>query len=195
VSRVRSSPGGVAIVFRGFISADFPPTSGILRILEQLRTSGASLKVVTPDRLHVTLKFLGDTEEGSLPEIVTTVRAACRGVGPVPVRLHGTGAFPNASRMTVLWIGLEGAEPLAAIARTLDASLAALGFPPERRPWSPHLTLARVKGGRNLDRVRQIVRAHEGEPFGDFVVTAVRLKKSLLTPQGPVYSTLEEVAL
>lgn len=183
------------MAFRGFVAVDLAPSEALVALMRELRTSGASLKIVEPDRLHVTLKFLGDTEEGLVSEIVATIRSAVEGTLPFVVRLKGSGAFPNLSRMNVVWVGLEGADPLARIAERLESSLQGLGFRPEGRPWSAHMTIARVKGGRNLDRVRQILQAHVASEFGEGRVEAVRLKKSVLTPEGPVYSTVEEIPL
>ena len=143
--------------FRGFIAADLPTTDRLEPLVRELRTSGAPLKLVATGQLHATLKFLGDTEEGLVDDIVEAIRAACRGVPPFSLSLRGTGAFPSLSRMNVVWVGLEGAEPLGRIAALLDTGLEPLGFRRESRAWAPHATLARVKGGRNLDRVRQIL--------------------------------------
>jgi len=164
-------------------------------VAQELRTSGALLKIVRTDQVHLTLKFLGDTEEGLVSEITEAIRSSCRGVAPLEVRLRGMGAFPNLSRMNVIWVGLEGGELLGQIARSLDRALEPLGFHAEARPWSAHVTLARVKGGRSLDRVRQILEAHRADSFGSHRIEEIRLKKSVLTPQGPVYSTVAVVPL
>ena len=181
--------------FRGFIAADLPTTDRLEPLVRELRTSGAPLKLVATGQLHATLKFLGDTEEGFVDDIVEAIRAACRGVPPFSLSLRGTGAFPSLSRMNVVWVGLEGAEPLGRIAALLDTGLEPLGFRRENRAWAPHATLARVKGGRNLERVRQILEAHASDALGDHRVDAVRLKRSTLTPSGAVYEDLRVVPL
>lgn len=181
--------------FRAFIAVDLPPMAPMENVAHELRTSGGSLKVVSMDHLHLTLKFLGETEENLVPEIAGAIRESCQGIPPFAIRIRGTGAFPNLSRMNVVWVGIEGAEPLGEIARALDQSLQPLGFRPDRRPWSAHATIARVKGGRSLDRVREILRVHADETFGEHRVEDVRLKKSVLTPEGPVYSTVETIPL
>ncbi|MGI0149880.1 MAG: RNA 2',3'-cyclic phosphodiesterase [Thermoplasmata archaeon] len=170
------------------------PTSPALDALaEDLRRASPSLKVVNTKQLHLTVKFLGDTEEGLVPEIVTAMREAAADVRPFEIRVRGTGAFPSLARMNVIWVGVEGAEPIARIAELLEASLEPLGFPREDRPWKAHVTLARVKGRQDLDRVRRILEAHATEAFGAHVVDAIHLKKSVLTPQGAQYSVLETV--
>ena len=183
------------MTFRAFISADLPTLPAVVSFAEDLKRVSGGLKVVSPEHLHLTLKFLGETEEGLVPEILVALRAACAGLKPVPLRLRGTGAFPSLSRMSVLWLGIEGAEPLARIVDSLERGLEPLGFPRERRPWTAHLTLARVKGREGLDRARSLLEAHRDETFGEPRVDEIRLKKSVLTPEGPVYSTVEAIRL
>ena len=183
------------MTFRGFIAVDVPGGPALDAFAADLRKASPSLKVVDTDQLHLTVKFLGDTEEGLVPEIVTTIREATADLRPFEARVRGTGAFPSLGRMNVIWVGVDGAEPIARIADLLEASLEPLGFPRERRPWKAHVTLARVKGRQDLDRVRRILEVHASEEFGTHTVDAVHLKKSVLTPQGAVYSVVETLRL
>src|SRR3989442_11680985 len=97
--------------------------------------------------------------------------------------------------MCARWGGVEGSEPPARIASMFKASLEPLGFPPERRDWKAHVTLARVKGHRDLDRVRQILTSRRDDRFASHRVDRIYLKKSVLTPQGAQYSVMESVSL
>ena len=179
--------------FRAFVSADFGPHPKVEAFAQALRGAEGQLKLVDLDLLHTTLKFLGDTDEALVPEVVQVMERAVQGIRQFTVRLRGTGAFPSPRRISVVWIGLEGADALAAIAGFLNRELDALGFRPEGRRWEPHVTVARVKGGRHLDRVRAAIDAFAGEEFGQALVDRVRLKRSVLTPTGPEYSTVAEV--
>lgn len=181
------------MTFRGFIAVDVPASPVLERFAEALHAASASLKVVSTDQIHLTVKFLGGTEEGLVPEIEGAIREACADVRPFEVSVRGTGAFPSLSRMNVVWVGVEGAEPIARIAAVLDASLESLGFAGERRPWKAHVTLARVKGHRDLDRVRGILEAHRDDLFGHHRVDRIFLKKSVLTPSGATYSVVSTV--
>jgi len=181
------------MTFRSFIAVDIPPTPSLESFAEQLRTASASLKVVSTDQLHLTVKFLGDTEEGLVPEIVTAIREACADIQPFPITVRGAGAFPSLSRMNVVWVGVEGAEPIGRIAADVEASLESLGFAAERRPWKAHVTLARAKGHRDLDRVRRILETRRDEVFGSHRVDRIHLKKSVLTPGGAQYSVVATV--
>ena len=181
--------------FRAFVSADFGAFPKVDAFARALRDAGGQLKLVELDLLHTTLKFLGDTDEALVPEIVRVLEKAVERVLPVHVLLRGTGAFPSATRVNVVWVGLEGAAALAGIAAALNRDLDALGFRPENRRWEPHVTVARVKGPRNLDRVRSAISAFANEDFGESTVDRVRLKKSVLKPEGPEYTTVAEVPL
>ncbi len=184
-----------SIPFRAFISADLPPIPSIESLIHDLHEAGRGLKLVTADRFHITLKFLGDTEEGLVPEIISAMQEATAGIPPFTLAVRGTGGFPNLARPRVLWVGLEGADPLARIAKSLDEHLRALGFGSETRPWSAHVTLARVRDARSLGRSQEILRRHEADTFAEVRVEEIRLKKSVLHPQGPEYTTVESVRL
>lgn len=181
--------------FRAFISADLPPLPRLGYLAASLRDASPDLKVVSAEHMHLTLKFLGDTEEGLVPEIVSAMREASGGTPPFTLRVRGTGAFPNLSRPNVLWVGIEGAEPLARIAKSLDGFLTSLGYEAETRPWSAHVTLARVRGRRGLDRARALLDAEATTLFAEVRIEEILLKKSILKPQGPEYATVEAVPL
>ena len=181
------------MTFRGFVAVDVPSTPALDTFAADLRKASPSLKVVATDQLHLTVKFLGETEDGLVPEIGTAIREAVEGLAPFKIRVRGTGAFPSLSRMNVIWVGVEGAEPIARVAEALEVSLEPLGFPRENRPWTAHVTLARVKGYRDLDRARQLVEAHVSDGFGDHTVHTIHLKKSVLTPEGARYSVVDTI--
>ena len=183
------------MTFRAFISVDFPKLDTLRALTDELIRTGAPLKLVDLHQVHLTLKFLGETEEALVSKIEEAMRASVVGVTPFTVRLTGTGAFPNIRRMNVLWVGMVGGEPLVEVARRLDAGVEPLGFPREKKSFSPHVTIGRVKGGGGLDPLRRVVTDHAEDAFGEAYVDRIRLKKSVLTPQGPAYSTVEEVLL
>jgi len=181
--------------FRAFISADFGRFPRVEAFSDALRATEGQLKLVDLALLHTTLKFLGDADEAVVPDLVQAMGRAVAGVAPVAVTLRGTGVYPNPRRISVVWVGLAGAEPLARIAANLEPECEGLGFPRENRRWEPHTTVARVKGGRNLDRVRAAVQAFADEEFGAATVDRILLKRSVLRPDGPEYSTVAEVPL
>lgn len=160
-----------------------------------VKATDAPLKMVNLDIIHVTLKFLGDTDEAMIPQIENVMKDAASGVSPFTIKLKGTGAFPNLNRISVVWAGMENAEALGRIAEKLDKGLVSLGFKAEKNKFSPHVTVARVKGGRNKDRLVEVIREYENEEFSEVEVNRLLLKKSVLTPAGPRYSDVASVSL
>ncbi len=154
---------------------------------------------VAPDNIHLTLKFLGDVESGSLPDLQHAVADACAGTATFTLTLTGAGAFPNTRRPNVIWVGVGGAvERAAELAQKIDEACAAVGFAREERPFSPHLTLGRVKrDARPSDRQfigEMIVNAQIGN-LGELPVERVSVMKSELHPGGSVYTRLAEIQL
>ena len=183
------------MTFRAFIAAEVPFSTELERYSMAVKASGAPVKMVDLRNIHITLKFLGDTDEGLVPDIERVMKSAVAGVPPFRMRLKGAGAFPNLGRISVVWAGIEGAENLGAIARKIDEGLKPLGFEPEKRRFSPHVTIARVRDGRNTRELAQVIRDWEAGEFGEVTVNSIILKKSVLTPRGPVYSDVAVVDL
>jgi 2'-5' RNA ligase len=150
----------------------------------------------TPEgQLHFTLKFLGEIAEDRVAAARSaTTRAAA--ATPFRLALEGLGAFPPRGPARVVWAGCgEGAEALSRLALAVESAFLAEGFPPEERPFAPHLTLARVKdpdAGRRLSRALLSIPA---EPFGAVAVSSLVLFRSELTPRGAEYGELLRVAL
>ena len=181
--------------FRAFIAAEIEPNEALKGILADLRRSGGDLKVVRPELLHVTLKFLGDAEEGLIDDIASRMRDAVKGIGPFKVRLVGMGAFPSMSNIRVVWVGMEDDGIMAGIAQELDSSLNELGFPRDERGFKAHLTIARARSPKGMGTVQSMLRERAASDFGTYEVRCIRLKKSVLGPQGPTYSDVREVGL
>jgi len=181
--------------FRGFISADIRPNERLAGILNDLIASRADIKVVKPGLLHLTLKFLGQTEDDLVQEIARRIGVAASGIGPFTISLKGMGAFPSLSNIRVVWVGIENGEPLVRIARNLETSMAELGFKQENRGFVPHLTVARMRSGRNMGNVQELIKSNAASEFGEYLVDRINLKKSVLGPQGPTYSTVFEFKL
>jgi len=180
--------------FRAFIAVDVRCGEELRKAIEALRGYGRPLKPVSPDIVHITLKFLGDTDEKIVPEIETVMRRAVADAPPFHIGLVGTGVFPNTRNPRVVWAGMQGAEPLVKLASSLDEGCETLGFPKEKRAFSPHLTLARVRKGYKVDLL-EFLQSYQGKEFGTFTVDRIKLKKSVLTPSGPIYSDVIETTL
>lgn len=180
---------------RAFIAVDIEATRAMVQFLDALRGTRARVRVVSPENVHITLKFLGETDDGLVPFLRDALAGAVEGEDPFTVTLHGSGAFPNARNPRVLWIGVRGGDPLVRIAKHLERALQELGFERERRRFTPHLTVGRVKSRKDVEGLTELLEAHGDERFGTQRVETLRLKRSELRPTGAVYHDVLRVPL
>jgi RNA 2',3'-cyclic 3'-phosphodiesterase len=153
--------------------------------------TGADLKLVEPENIHMTIRFLGDITLNMAEKVFVEMQKVQ--FKPFPVQLTGLGVFPSLSYPRVLWAGIaQGAEQLQNVVSQLEPKLQALGFPPDRNPFSPHLTIARVRSAQNKAQLAELVKENSKYDFGSVESRCLRLKRSELTSQGPIYSTLKE---
>lgn len=164
----------------------------ITRLQSDLSSTGSRLKLVEPENLHFTLRFIGEVPAS----LVERAAAELEGLqhARFTVRLRGVGAFPNLTRPHVIWIGVsDGSGEMQALAEKVDAALRRAGLSLSREEFVPHLTIARVKSASR--GLQEALRTIQDADFGEMPVTCVRLKKSTLTPRGPIYETLAEKSL
>jgi RNA 2',3'-cyclic 3'-phosphodiesterase len=180
--------------FRAFIAVELDGNFNVDSVLAELSQYKGDLSCVRRENMHMTLKFLGDTDEGMADAIEDVMKKSGENIPPFEVDFRGVGAFPERGAPNVVWAGVEGAEPLAELARRLENLLAPLGFPREGR-FSPHITLARVKNPRTRAPLGAFLANHAGDRFGRMRVDALALKKSVLGPAGPLYSTVRKAPL
>jgi len=114
---------------------------------------------------------------------------------PFTMKLRGTGVFPNENYIKVLWVGIEHAEPLKPIVRTLNERLGSVGFLKDTKPFSAHLTIGRMKSSRGKEEILDILHHFSSIQFAEIFVESIKLKQSILTPNGPIYSTKKEIIL
>jgi 2'-5' RNA ligase len=180
---------------RSFLAFDIDDQKILSRLAEaqgMLANSGADLKMVKPKNIHMTIRFLGDIH----PPMIDSIYEEMKQISytPFTVELVGLGAFPKLNYPRVVWAGIKkGANELKDVFGQLEPRLRGLGFNPDMKGFSPHLTIARVRTGRNKARLAELVRELEDYEFGTIRAECLRLKKSDLTPRGPVYTNLREV--
>ena len=182
---------------RTFIAVDLPTEvkSQIGEILSPLKPLSRSIRWVRAAGLHLTLKFLGEIPEEQLPDLVTALEEVLFGRAAFDFRLSGLGGFPNLRRPRVLWIGVpEGDEPLRELAGAVEKALIPCGYPPEKRPFSPHLTIGRVRSPRGIEPVLDRLPAVDFDS-GPVTAGAVKVMKSQLKPTGAEYSALKIIPL
>jgi 2'-5' RNA ligase len=181
--------------FRGFIAIDVKACPKLTEFENEIKKAGADIKLVEPENVHITLKFLGDTEEKMVDEIEKAMNDAVKEISSFNIQLKGTGVFPNQNYIKVVWIGIEHGDPIGTIAHEIDEKLSKLGFKKEEREFSHHLTIARVKTSRSKEKLLQVIEKYRDVEFTDMKVDSIKLKKSDLTPKGPIYTTLKEAKI
>jgi 2'-5' RNA ligase len=181
-------------VIRSFIAFDVNDESVWKRMADTqnlLVGTRADLKLVKPQNIHVTLRFLGNITPNTVEKIFEEMKKVQ--FTPFDVRINGLGAFPHLRYPRVVWAGItEGADQLRNVFSQLEPRLRSLGFAPDTKGFSPHLTIARVKSGRNKAELVKFINENAGYEFGVIKADCLKLKRSELTPKGPIYSTLKE---
>lgn len=181
--------------FRGFIAIEIQKTKEIVELFNQLKNIDINAKIVEPDNLHITLKFLGDTDEEKVDQIKDSIYDSIKDVKPFNIKLKNLGVFPNINYIKVLWIGIEHGEQLSVIAKNIDERLNKIGFKKEKRSFSPHLTIGRIKNAKNKEKLIEIIDKYQGFEFKEEKIQKIFLKKSQLTPQGPIYTDLKAIKI
>jgi len=182
---------------RSFIAIELPGDLkfAISRFQERLRSgSRAPVKWVNPENIHLTLKFLGNIDTAAVDDIKKALREAVQGIPAISLGAENLGTFPNNTRVQVVWVGLTGElDRLQKLQQCIDKALSPLGFPAEKRAFSPHLTIARIRDRASASDRQEIGRLAEKTNFEsnlDFSAKSVNLMKSQLTREGPIYSIL-----
>ena len=154
------------------------------------------IRWVPPENVHLTLQFLGAVPSERVGGVETALRSAAGQARPLALELKGAGGFPNARRPRVLWAGVSGdVGALAALAADLERRLAPLGFPPEERAFSAHLTLGRARDGRGAPGLAGALASASGAEGAPWRVAEVVLFESHLSPHGPRYEAIARAPL
>ncbi len=180
---------------RSFIAFDLENEQVLNRLLavqKLLIETGADLRLVAPQNIHVTIRFLGEIS----PSMVDKVYEKMKNVkfSPFTIQLRGLGVFPNINYPRVVWAGMTtGEEQLKSIFSQLEPQIRILGFEPDVHGFSPHLTIARVRSSANKQHLAELLNKKADYDFGIIKAECLKLKRSQLSPKGPTYSTLKEV--
>jgi 2'-5' RNA ligase len=186
---------------RSFVAIELPDELKLR--LTQLETElkgdePPGVKWVSPESIHLTLKFLGNIDAGRIEAVTRAMEESVRGIAPFRLRVSGLGVFPSLKRAQVAWVGINGeVDQLSRLQKQLESNLARRGFPPESRAFTPHLTLARLKNYASPDERQSFGRLIASREFeaGDIEVEAINLMKSQLTRSGAIYSRLSSAQL
>jgi len=186
---------------RSFIAIELPDAVKLELIqLEARLKSGKQpwVKWVDPGSIHLTLKFLGNIAMDRTGEITGAIEEAARGIPPFHLEVKDLGVFPNLRRVQVAWVGISGeVDKLGQLQQRIDSNLARLGFAPESRRFTAHLTLARLRNQASPDerqRFGQLIGETRFEA-GSIEVDAISLMRSQLTREGAIHSRISSVRL
>lgn len=182
---------------RTFIAIDLDPAlkAALQGLIRELKATGADVRWTQTGGFHLTLKFLGEIDDGQALVVKKVLGEVTGRHSAFPLRLEGAGAFPGEQNPRVLWAGFTGATELLGLQDELDRELEREGFPRESRSFHPHLTLGRVKGPGRLREAMIRLEKHREEKFGVMTVGKVTLFESRLRPEGAEYRVEAEFEL
>jgi len=179
---------------RSFIAFDIEEPQvirNISNVQSMLAETGARLKLVKPENIHITVRFLGNIPPSQVDEIYNEMKNV--DFSPFQIEIKGVGVFPSVRRINVVWAGIrKGTDELQRIFDQLEPRLQKIGVKKETRGFSPHLTIARVRTSHRKAELIRCLKEIEDYEFGIVEAKCLRLKRSILKPQGPIYLTLRE---
>jgi len=183
---------------RTFIAIRIPQEirNKIGELQNNLKGIGGRISWIKPENKHLTLKFLGDTDEGVIDKIAAELQKAVENVAAFKVKVVGTGTFPNFKHPRVIWVGAKSEEDqLHKLVVQIENCMENFGFKKENRRFSAHLTLGRVKDIKAIQPVVNKLKSYENFEAGSFLVKEFLLIKSELHPAGAIYTPLKNIML
>ncbi|WP_372950235.1 RNA 2',3'-cyclic phosphodiesterase [Mariniphaga sp.] len=187
----------MADLLRTFVAVKIEPSPVLIQTIDDLKNklSGEPVKWVEPDRLHLTLKFIGETLPSQVDEIGEELNQAVKLFSSFSFELEGLGFFKNREKPRVLFANIKEGEVLQLLAAEIDNRLANLGFEPEKRPFKPHLTIARIKFLKNKKTFYQAVENYRETFFQTVTINELIFYRSILKTEGAEYISLNVLKL
>lgn len=178
---------------RAFLAVDVDSQLSykIQKVQKDLIKTDAPLKLVEPENLHFTFKFFGEINQSQTENITRIMEEKLENYQSFPLNIKGTGVFPHPGYMRVIWLGVEDPDKFSTLQMDLDDEFVKMGFKKERS-YIPHLTIARVKGSHNKEVLADMIKDLEEIEIGQMTVERLVLKKSELTPVGPIYTDVKD---
>ena len=161
----------------------------INRIIKEFKQIDTKIKYVELTNLHLTLKFFGDIDTNGLKLLEDAIANVVSEFEPFKINISGCGSFPNNNHIKVIWVGIEDDSILKDLHDKLDKEFARIGFDKDRK-FSTHLTIGRMKSAKNKDKVKSTIEEFSNFEIGEMEVSQISLKKSTLTPRGPIYEDI-----
>jgi len=177
---------------RIFIAVKVEAEESLLKLISSLksRLSNESIKWTNPDNIHITLSFLGDTEENLIKVIKSMLKDKCEGSGKFELIIRGSGVFRNLNDPKIIWIGIEPSEKLMRLNGFIMKGLKELGVSMEERPFKPHLTIGRIKHLNDKESLEALMEKYRDSEIQKTRVNEVILYESILLQSGPVYKPI-----
>lgn len=181
---------------RAFLAVDLDERlqDKVLEVQKKLKKANARVKFVEKENLHFTCKFFGEISDNKTDKISDIITEKIENHDAFEINIKGTGVFPHLGYIRVIWLGLNHAKKFSLMLMDFDEELIKLGFRKEKS-YIPHLTIGRVKGAQNKEALISSIKELEEVEIGTMKVDRVSLKKSELTPKGPIYTTVKEFGL
>ena len=176
---------------RAFLAIDVDEDlkAKMYRIVKEFKQIDARIKYVELENLHLTLKFFGDIDTEGIDLLSSKIENVVSNFDKFTVKIKGCGAFPNTNRIKVIWLGLDEDAIVKQLHDELDKEFVKLGFDKDRK-FSTHLTIGRMKSAKGKDKVKSKIEEFSEVEIGEMCVDKIILKKSTLTPQGPIYDDI-----
>ena len=177
---------------RAFLAIDVDEDlkAKMYKVIKEFRQIDANIKYVDLENLHLTLKFFGDIDTEGIELLSSKISKVVGEFDSFNIKIKGCGAFPNTNRIKVIWLGIEDDEIVRKLHDELDKEFVRLGFDKDKK-FSSHLTIGRMKSGKGKNKVKSTIEEFSEVEIGEMTVDKIVLKKSTLTPQGPIYEDLE----
>jgi 2'-5' RNA ligase len=185
-------------MIRAFLALDLPENlkPGLALYQQELKKSGADVRWVAVNNIHLTLKFFGNVPDVDVEALARAAQEVAAPQAPFQLKVTAAGAFPTINAPRVVWLGLEGdLVALARFYRQLEKAFEPLGYPPENRPFHPHLTLGRVKSPQGRAGLSKALKELPAPNWPAFQVKEITLYRSILSPQGSIYTPLKVITL
>lgn len=177
---------------RAFLAIDIDEDikAKMYKVIKEFKQIDARIKYVEMENLHLTLKFFGDIDTEGIDLLCLKIEEVVSNFDKFKVKIRGCGAFPNTNRIKVIWLGLDEDDIVRRLHDELDKEFVKLGFDKDRK-FSSHLTIGRMKSAKGKNEVKSKIEEFSEVEIGEMAVDKITLKKSTLTPQGPIYDDVK----
>ena len=182
---------------RIFIAVKIDPGEELLKMISSFKTAlkNESIKWTEISNIHITLVFLGDTEDKRIKEIDTILSGICSGFRSFDLILRGAGIFRSLRDPRIIWAGINSSKELSELNKRITAELRETGTKLEERAFSPHLTLGRIKRLKDTQALSGLIGNYKDKEIQRLRVSEIILYESILSPEGPVYKPLGKYSL